>query len=166
MTTKAKTKPVNPSPIQGAKGFLMSVMPNRVHLCEAIEKDGFCDPRNCWHKVAISAIVEAWGPGGPMKVRVDAGHVKLNYRGWRYVADTPRHVKRSLMLFDKKRYDEVHVREYNLRFRRLSQIKPLSRERKDLINKNRLARIAAGNGENKRKYPNMRQRVEGFSAIV
>jgi hypothetical protein len=37
-------------------------------------------------------------PGAPHHVRVDAGHIKTNYRGWRYIADTPRHVKRSLML--------------------------------------------------------------------
>lgn len=154
------------APKAGVSGFSLSVLPTRDCLDKAIDQDGFCDPRKCWHFVAISALMERLEPGAKHHVRVDAGHIKLNYRGWRYVADTPRHVKRSLMLFDLKRYDEVYIREYKVRFRRTTKIVPVSRERQDQINAARELRIAAGGGERKHKYPNMRKRIEGFSSVV
>lgn len=154
------------TPKAGIKGFSLSVLPSRDALDKAINYDGFCDPRKCWHFVAISALMERMEPGEQHHVRVDAGHIKLNYRGWRYVADSPRHVKRSLMLFDLKRYDEVYIREYKLRFRRTTRIVPISRERQDQINALRRERVALGGDERKRKYPNMRKRIEGFSGVV
>src|SRR5215510_4464889 len=110
------------TPKAGTKGFSLAVMPTRECLNESINSDGFCDPRKCWHFVAINALMERLEPSAKHYVKVDAGHIKLNYRGWRYAADTPRHVKRSLMLFDLKRYDEVHIRQYTLRFRRTTKI--------------------------------------------
>lgn len=156
------------APKAGTKGFLLSVLPSRDALDEAITANGFCDPTDCWHYVAISALMEELQPGARHHVRVDAGHVKLIYRGWRYIADTPRHVKHSLMLFDKKRYSEVRVREYNLRFRRTTKIQIVSERRRDEINTARKARIAAG-GDEQRRYkgrPSLRKRIEGFSGIV
>jgi hypothetical protein len=159
-----KTK--NPIPKRGTKGFSMAVMPERKYLDAAIEDNGFCEPSKCWHKVAIAAIVLAWAPDDNAHVRIDAGHVKLNYGGWRYIADTPRHVKRSLMLFDKKRYGEVYIREYVLRFRRTTKIVPTTPERRKAINDARLLRIEAGGDERKRSYQNFRKRIEGFSGSV
>jgi hypothetical protein len=156
----------NRVPVAGAKGFSMSVMPAREHLDKAINQDGFCDPAKCWHKVAIAAIADGWKPGGPTKVVVDAGHIKMTYRGWRYVADTPRHVKLSLMLFDKKRYDDVNIRNYTLRFHRVKKVEKMSEKDKIRINANRELRVAAGSDERTRRYPDMRKRVEGFSSIV
>lgn len=160
--TKSKTD----APKAGVKGFSLSVFPSRDALDVAIAANGFCNPTDCWHYVAISALLEKIAPRERHMVKVDAGHVKVNYRGWRYIADTPLHVKRSLMLFDKKRYDEVHVREYKLRFRRTTKIITKTRAQKDVINSNRAARVAAGGDERKRKYPDLRARVEGFSGIV
>ena len=156
----------NGIPKAGVKGFLMTVNPNREALDEAISYNGFCDPRKCWHFVAISAEMEQLEPGAKHFVRVDAGHIKVNYRGWRYLADVPRHVKRGLLLFDRKLYDQVYIRQYKLRFHRTTKIIPISQERQDQINADRVKRIAAGGDEHKRKYPNMRKRVEGFSGIV
>lgn len=158
-----KTK--NPAPKTGSTGFPMMVMPDREQLDKAISDDGFCHPSKCWHKVAVNAILMAWGETNA-RVKVDAGHIKLNYKGWRYVADTPRHVKRSLMLFDKKLYDEVRVREYSLRFRRGKKILAVSAKRREEINAARIARVEAGGNERKRAYPSMRKRVEGFSSVV
>jgi hypothetical protein len=152
------------APKTGAKGFSLSVLPTRDALDKAIADDGFCDPRKCWHRVAIMALIMIWEPNGDPRVRVDAGHIKVNYRGWRYIADTPRHVKRSLMLFDLHRYDEVYIRQYTLRFRRTTKIVPESKERRDRINANRLARAAAGKPD--RKYADLHKRVVGFSSIV
>lgn len=70
------------------------------------------------------------------------------------------------MLFDLKRYEEVRVRSYTLRFRRTTKVISVTRERQDQINAARLKRIAAGGDEKKRKYPNLRARVAGFSGVV
>lgn len=155
-------------PRAGTKGFLLTVFPSREALDEAISANGFCNPTDCWHYVAISTEMEQLAPGDRHHVRIDGGHVKLNYRGWRYIADTPRHVKHSLMLFDLKRYTEVRVREYNLRFRRTTKIVKVSEERQEQINTARIARIAAGGDERKRYKgrPTLRKRIEGFSGIV
>ncbi len=148
-----------------ARGFSLKVLPSREHLDNALIADGQCNPTDCWHYVAINQLMDLMSPGEKHHVRVDAGHIRLNYRGWRYVADTPRHVKRSLMLFDLGRYNEVHVREYTLRFRRTTKIVPVTKERQESINKARHARIAAGGDERRRVY-NLRERVEGFSGLV
>ena len=111
-----------------------------------------------------SHVMSEIDPGENHHVRVDAGHVRINYQGWRYIADAPRHVKRSLMLFDKKLYEQVHIRAYTLRFRRTTKIVAIPRERQDQINAARKERAAAGYAD--RRYPNLRKRVEGFSGIV
>jgi hypothetical protein len=136
------------------------------HLNEAVAANGKCDPRNCWHFVAISKRMEELAPGERHMVKVDAGHIKTNYRGYHYIADCPTHVKRSLMLFDAERYEDVRIRQYKLRFRRLAKIKVYTAAEKKRINTNRNARIAAGGDERKRGYPSLRKRVEGFSSVV
>ena len=128
----------NKVPKQGAKGFLLTVLPSRKHLDKAIELDGFCKPDKCWHKVAIAAVLQQIDPNGNHHVRIDGGHVKFNLLNWRYVADTPRHVKRSLMLFDKRLYDQVYIRPYNLRCRRTTKVVKVARERQDQINQARM----------------------------
>jgi len=156
----------NRKPKAGARNFSITVVPTRDALNKAIELNGYCDPTKCWHFVAIFAVLELLEPGARHMVKVDAGHVKVNYCGYKYIADTPVFVKRSLMLFDLGRYDEVVVRRYILRFRRLYKITKMTRERKDQINAARNARIAAGSDERQRRYSCIRKRVEGFSGIV
>lgn len=161
----AKTK--NPIPISGSKGFAMAVMPDRDHLQAAIADNGNCHPSKCWHKVAIFAILLAWFPEARANdVKLDAGHIKLNYRGWRYIADTPRHVKRSLMLFDVGLYDQVHVREYMLRFRRTTKIVAASAAKRKEFSDRYFARRDAGWTPPVSGTPNLRKRVAGFSSIV
>lgn len=157
---------VKAPPRAGIKGFPLDVLPTKDCLDKAIASNGFCSPGKCWHFVAISKLLERLEPGAIHHVRVDAGHVKLNYRGWRYVADTPRHVKRSLMLFDKKRYDEVYIRQYSLRFRRTTKIEPYTKERKAQIDAARERRIAEGRDHYPPPPVSLRKRVEGFSSVV
>jgi hypothetical protein len=116
--------------------------------------------------MAIFDLMEKLAPGENHHIRVDAGHVRLNHRGWRYIADVPRHVKLSLMLFDARRFNEVRVRTYKLRFKRTTKIRPISRERQDQVNAARKDRIAAGGNEHRRGYPNLHKRVVGFSMLV
>ena len=156
----------NKMPRPGVTGFAMRVQPTKEHLVKAISMDGFCRPDKCWHYVAINQIIELWEPGVKHHVRVDAGHVRMNYRGWRYTADAPRHVKHSLMLFDKKLYDRVHVRPYTLRFHRTSKIIKVTKERQEQIETARQKRIKAGTENYIPKPMSLRQRVEGFSGIV
>lgn len=164
MTTK-KPKLIAP-PKAGAKKFSVSVIPTKIALDKSISANGACEPKNCWHKVAISSLMEKLEPKANHHVRVDAGHIKLNYRGYRYIADTPLHVKRSILLFDLERYEQLQCRLYTLNFRRTTRIMPVDRTRQDQVNEARRARIAAGGDEAKRSYPNMRKRVAGFSGIV
>ena len=154
------------APKPGTKGFMLDVLPSKDCLDEAIAANGKCNPTECWHFVAINKLMDRFASNERHHVRVDAGHIKLNYRGWRYVADTPRHVKRSLMLFDRGRYNEVHIRSYTLRFRRTTKIVATTLRRKEQINAARRARIAAGSNEPQRDYSGLRKRVAGFSGIV
>jgi hypothetical protein len=143
----------------------MSVLPSNDDLQKSIALGGKCDPARCWHKVAIAGVFIGWGEGNS-RVRVDAGHVVANFRGWRYRADTPRHVKRSLMLFDRGLYDQLRCRSYSLRFQRTTRIVKPTAQRQEQINNARQARIKAGSDEARRPYHNLRKRVEGFSSIV
>lgn len=152
------------APRPGVKGFQMSVLPSREALDAAIADNGQCEPKKCWHRMEIYAQLEQWAPHERHEVRVDAGHVKLNYCGYRYIADSPLHLKRSLMLFDVGRYEEVRVRRYNLRFRRTTKIIAHTRARKDQINEAR--RKAYADGRPRKKYHNLRERVAGFSGVV
>ena len=152
-------------PAAGSKKFTLSVYPDRNALDAAIEQNGFCEPKKCWHFVAVSSVLEKMEPDANHHVRIDGAHVKLNYRGWRYIADMPLHVKRTILYFDKGMYDRVHARPYKLRFRRTTKIIPTSRERKDQINAARQERAAAGKPD-RTNYPSLRKRVEGLSGIV
>jgi hypothetical protein len=154
----------NEAPKAGTKGFLLKVLPSKAQLEEAVAANGQCNPTDCWHYVAISTKMISIDPGAKHHVRVDAGHIRLNYRGWRYVADTPRHVKRSLMLFDRGFYEQVHVREYSLRFHRTTKIVKISKERQEQITE-ALAKRCAVFGRQEKAH-NLRARVEGFSGIV
>ena len=154
----------NNAPKPGSKGFALSVLPSRAALDAALADNGQCNPTKCWHYVAINVLLNRLDPDETHHhVRVDAGHIKCNYRGWRYVADTPRHVKHSLMLFDAGRYNEVRVRQYMLRFRRTTKIVKISKERQQQITA-ALANHRAVYG--REKVRNLRARVEGFSGIV
>ena len=163
--------------LSGVKSIELEVFPSKDCLYEAVANNGKCEPRKCWHYVAINMLMDRFEPNTQHYVRVDGGHVKLVYRGWRYIANTPQHVKRSLMLFDAKRYEEVYVKEYRLCFQRTTKVAVLSKERKaQLLDAQRarrrlqrkmiLAESIPG-GKRKHKAPKtLRQRVEGFSGIV
>jgi hypothetical protein len=154
-------------PKLGIKKFGMSVTPDMDQLQAAIAANGQCQPKDCWHKVAIAAILASWSATSQelASIRVDAGHIKLNFQGWRYVSDTPMHVKRSLMLFDVRRYSEVRIREYILRFRRTTKIQPQTVTRLKQIKMNNRTWRAANPGYNP-PPASLRKRVEGFSSIV
>lgn len=125
-------------PREGAHSFSLYVYPSKKALVEAIEQNGACHPDKCWHKVAIFAIFLKWCPDMRSNwVQVDAGHVKVRYKGWWYKADQARTAKESLILFDKQMYDLLQPKPYTLKFRRQNKVgkKPdkEARERLDKI---------------------------------
>lgn len=158
----------NPAPKEGSKTFNMNVIPSKEALEKAIADNGMCKPSKCWHKVAIFAILIAWFPDARANdVKVDAGHIRLNYRGWRYIADTPKHVKRSLMLFDKEFYERLSIRAYILKFRRTTKIVPITaKQRAENAAEYRRRRNQGWVPPRPPEGTSLRKRVEGFSSIV
>jgi hypothetical protein len=158
---------INKIPKAGSKGFGMAVTPDRDHLDVAITANGQCKPKDCWHRVAIASILSAWGATSRelASIKVDAGHIKLQFGGWRYTADTPSHVKRSLMLFDSRHYSDLRIREYNLRFRRARKIQTASLERKKKVRLNNRA-WRKNNPDYMPPPASLRSRIEGHSSIV
>lgn len=149
------------------KEVTLSVSTTHDDLNAAIGMNGRCSPSKCMHKVAIARTLFALDPdgGGTHRVRIDGGHIKFNLHGYRYKADTPKAVKRSLMLFDQGAYDAIKVQTYSVRAHRTTKIAPITKERQEQVNANRRQRIAAGGDENRRNY-NLRKRIEGFSGSV
>jgi hypothetical protein len=147
--------------------LILTITTSHDDLNAAIKLDGKCTPDRCYHKIAISRTLFAIDPdgGGTHRVRIDGGHIKFNYQGSRWVADTPKAVKRSLMLFDKGKYDSVHVQTYKIYAHRTTKIVPIKPERQAQINQARRERIANGSDEPHRVY-NLRRRIEGFSGSV
>ena len=165
MSNTLKLKQRNKIPKAGAKEFTMEVLPQQDKLDAAIEAGAFCNAEACWHYLEVAAVCHHWDESGNHHVRVDAGQVKLNLFGWRYEATTPLHVKRTLMLFDVKRYKEIKIKGYTLKFRRTTRIIPIARERQDQINVARRARKNAGHPD-RNDYRDMHKRVVGFSVLV
>jgi hypothetical protein len=147
--------------------LVLSVTTTHDDLNAAIKLNGKCTPDRCMHKVAIARTLFALDPdgGGTHKVRIDGGHIKFNLHGYRYKADTPRAVKRSLMFFDAEKYDVLHTQTYKVVARKTTKIIPISPERQAQINEARRKRIAKGSDEPHRSY-NLRKRIEGFSGSV
>lgn len=153
-------------PRPGSEKWNLRVMPSRKALVQAISQNGYCNPTDCWHYVAIFALLSGWFPETKKNwVRVDAGHVKVRIGDWWYKADTPAHVKRSLMLFDKRRYEEVRAQEYTLHFRRDYKVRPMREATKKEL-QNYAASRTGGVDKGKRQTRGLRARVEGFSALV
>lgn len=155
------------APRLGAKSFKLRVQPSTKALKEAIEQNGACDPNKCWHKVAIFGIFKKWYPEIHSNwVQVDAGHVKVRYRGWWYLADQALFAKESLLLFDKQQYHLVLPRPYTLYFRRQRKVskKPdaEARERLDGINSGEDLKARRRRADYKK---DMHFRVVGYAMI-
>lgn len=125
-----------------------------------------CTASLCMEKVAIARALDKIDPGAAArgqhhKVRVDAGHIKFNYQGYRWKAETPKAARRALIMFDnKKTRPEVKPHSYKLTAIKGTKIKkgqPLSAERKKQILQAQRDRQKAG----RNRYM-LRQRLVGF----
>jgi hypothetical protein len=119
-------------------------------------------------RLQSSQLLVAWFSDAQANdVKVDAGHIRLKYRGWRYVADTPKHVKRSLMLFDREFYEQLQIRAYDLKFRRTTKIVPITaKQRAENAAEYRRRRAEGWVPPRRPEGVSLRKRVEGFSSIV
>ncbi len=120
-----------------------------------------CKASKCMHKVAIARTLDNMDRrGGHHKVRVDAGHIKFNYGGYRWEAKTPKIAKDSLMRFDDGYPVQPH--SYTVNAERTSKIIPLSAERQEQINKRRRERVE--NEGYKQKPYLLRDRIRGYDS--
>lgn len=145
---------------------LQEVMTLHVDVIQKDIEDGQpCTASLCMEKVAIARALDRLDPGAAArnqhhKVRVDAGHVKFNFHGYRWKAETPKVARRALIMFDNKTTrPNVKVHSYKLTALKGTKIvkAELSPERKKQILKAQRERQKAGQN----KYM-LRQRLIGF----
>jgi hypothetical protein len=121
-------------------------------------------PSKCMEKVAIArSMIEKFGnlTDAQLHVRVDAGHINLNWEGYRRVADTPKIAKASLIRFDQKKPVAPH--SYTLHFRRTTKVVKVSRDRQDQINERRRVRASNGAPDKVANRLTLHRRVVGYA---
>ena len=140
--------------------------------------DGCRDVNKCMERVAIARALRAEFKVEPheSRVKIDAGHVTFNLKGFRWEAKTPRIQAKSLIKFDdilsrarrkklpkdeQKRLVTDAVKEHDWKFKAIkgTKIQSISRERQDRINKLRRERYVPGEYA---KPMTLRKRVIGF----
>lgn len=115
----------------------------------------------CMEKLAIACVLMELFPGEESHhVRIDAGHIKFNADGWRWIANTPRIASKALIDFDHKRPVKPH--SFTVTATRTTKIKPNPRQRQDQINTARRKRIAAGVPDKTYEAQSLRKRIIGF----
>jgi hypothetical protein len=149
-----------------------------VHVILRDIETGKCgEPGKCMEKVAIERGLREIDPsGGDHHVRIDAGIIKFNYKGYRWMAITPKKPKRALLLFDEeteprklaekrgeKFVSRVRPHSWKLFATRGSKILPFTDERRQQVNDARRARIAAGIPD-KTSY-DLHKRVLGLASV-
>jgi hypothetical protein len=128
----------------------------------------------CMVRVAVERVLRTLDPSMPNHhTRVDAGHIRFNYKGRRCVADTPRTAKAALIRFDLEAKKKREAARRGVEFK--SQVEPFAikvigelrgklspttRKRKDNINQARRRRAEAGQ---KPKRYTLHKRVVGFA---
>lgn len=147
----------------------------RVHVSGGDIEEGEClKAHKCMVRVANERALRSLDPSMPNHhSRVDAGHIKFNYKGRYAIADTPRVAKAKLIQFDKEVKEKRKAKQVGKPFK--SEVEPFgfivcavlgrkiiktTRERKDKINEARKRRQAAGQ---KPKQYTLHQRVVGFA---
>lgn len=135
-----------------------------VHVRQKHIEEGKCRlASKCMEKLANAEALIALFPNetGNFHVRVDAGHIRFNADGYRWIASTPKIAKYNLIEFDRKRPVSPH--SYKVTAQKMSKIVPISRERQAQINEARRRRSAAGIPDKKYTKQTLRQRVVGFA---
>jgi len=158
-----------------SKAKLAETIRFRVTVTERDIREGECGLANrCMEKVAIERSLRDMDPkSGDHRTRVDAGHIRFNFFGYKFEADTPKIAKSSLIQFDKEEkargraerdgiefISKVRPHSYMVEATRLYKLKKISPERQEEITRARQARAAAGF---KPKRYTLHKRVVGFA---
>jgi hypothetical protein len=124
--------------------------------------DGECRlAHRCMEKLAIAeALMKLFPKEASHHVRIDAGHIRFNANGYRWIANTPKIARRALIDFDRKR--PVRPHNYRVAAQRTTKIVPNPRKRQDQINKARRERVAAGVRDKTYTAQSLRKRIIGF----
>lgn len=138
--------------------------------------EGECGLANkCMVRVAVERVLRQLDPSMPNHhTRVDAGHIRFNWKGRRCVADTPRIAKAALIKFDQEAKEKRKAKRQGVEFKSevepftikwvhaelRGRLKPTTRSRKDNINQARRRRAEAG--QKPKKYT-LHKRVVGFA---
>jgi hypothetical protein len=157
----------------------------RIHVTQPDIVIGECLRKDrCMHKVAIARTLMSQlkiKSDAELRVRVDAGHIRFNWRGWRWCADSPKIVQTTLKRFDGLAHEwspaqrgrdpegwrnavlkVIRPHSYVIIARRMSRIAPVNRERQDQVNAARRARAHAGLPDKRYMHNTLHQRVVGF----
>ena len=130
-------------------------------------------PSRCMEKLAITrALWEQLKLSGVevnrLNVRVDGGHIRFNYKGHRWTADTPYKAKNALIRFDRGEMVEPH--RYAIVARRGAKVKPLSDAIKSMMAMSKEQKIRDGADlisekfdKKKKSKATIHQRVVGFA---
>ena len=131
--------------------------------------DGDCgDTRRCMERLALlSALIKYLDLDEvqirKLHVKIDGAKIKFNYKGYRWLADTPRVAKDALILFDQNRRDEIVPHKYTVTAVKTSKIIPFTPDRMDQINKAKQVRIAEGREKTYPRRITAHQRVVGLA---
>jgi len=146
-----------------------------VHVSQRDIDEGEClKATKCMVRVAVERKLRLLDPSMPNHhSRVDAGHIRFNYKGHRWSADTHRSAKVGLITFDIEDRAKRKAKRAGTPFKskvtpftfpvvatRGAKLVKATRERKDQINAARDRRQAAGQ---KPKHYTLHQRVAGFA---
>lgn len=137
-----------------------------VNVTQADIDNGECRmATRCMEKVAIARTLMTEFRGksdAELRVRIDAGHIKFNLRGARWIADTPKIAKASLIRFDRDK-SSVKPHSFVVIARKTGTIRKIPRDRQDQVNAARRARIRAGQPDKVYTRKTLRKRVVGFT---
>lgn len=130
-------------------------------IAEDIESGECRLAHRCMEKLAVArALNDVFPDETSHHVRIDAGHIRFNADGHRWIANTPKIARRALIEFDHKR--PVRPHSYKLTAQRTTKILPNPRKRQDQINTARRKRIAAGVPDKTYTAQSLRKRIIGF----
>lgn len=97
-----------------------------------------------------------------LHVRVDGGHIKFNYDGYRWEANTPTKAKNALIRFDRDK-SLVRPHSFTIVAARTTKVLPFTDERREQINQARADRVRRGVPDKAYTAPTIHERVVGYA---
>jgi hypothetical protein len=130
--------------------------------------EGMCGvATRCMEKLAVTrALIDQLGIKSDkvprLHVRVDGGHIRFNYNGHRWDADTPRAARNALIKFDQdKRLVTPH--KYVVHATKGPKVQKMTEDRMEQINEARARRVREGRPDKVYSDPTIHRRVVGYA---